>query len=205
MRAVRLHAALFHPPTPRGKRSDKIISTCVSLHSLSDERGPLVADTGSSIFTQQARERLQSPDDLDRYVRVTSPSVWVILGAVVALLFGLLAWGIFGSVSANVGTMAAKVNGQTICFVDANDIAKVTAGDEALVNGVSTKVASVSKTPYSRDEVNSMVNNDFLSLSLMKGDWAYLVTFEDIDVEEDVPLTASITTERVAPISLVLG
>ena len=171
----------------------------------SDERGLLVADTGSSIFTQQARERLQSPDDLDKYVRVTSPSVWVILGAVIALLVGLLAWGVFGSVSANVGATAARLNGQTICLLDADSVAKVNEGDEAVVGGEKTTVASVSTTPYSVDEVKAMLNNDYLAHTLMSGDWAYLVTFNDVSVEEDVPLAASITTERVAPLSLVLG
>ena len=171
----------------------------------SDERGFLVADTGSSIFTKQARERLQSPDDLDRYVRVTSPSVWVVLGAILALLAGLFAWGVFGSVSANVGAKAACVDGQTFCFLDSASVAKVNEGDEAVVDGQSTKVALVSKTPYSSEEVRSMLNNDFLSHTLMSEDWAYIVVFDAVSVEEGVPLTASITTERVAPISLVLG
>lgn len=61
-----------------------------------------MADAGSSIFNEQSRNRLQSPDDLDRYIRVTSPSVWVVLGAVIALVMGLLAWGIFDSVSTTI-------------------------------------------------------------------------------------------------------
>lgn len=164
-----------------------------------------MADTGSSIFNQQARERLQSPDDLDRYVRVTSPSVWVVLGAILALLFGLLAWGIFGSVSASVGATATRLDGQTICLLSAENAAKVDQGDEAIVGGQLTKVASISKTPLSADEASALINNDFLTNTLMSGDWAYLVTFDDVNVEEGVPLTANITTERIAPISLVLG
>ena len=164
-----------------------------------------MADTGSSIFNQQARERLQSPDDLDRYVRVTSPSVWVVLGAILALLFGLLAWGIFGSVSASVGATATRLNGQTICLLNAESAAKVEQGDEAVVDGQLTKVASISKTPLSSDEASKLISNDFLTNTLMTGDWAYLVTFDDVNVEEGVPLTANITTERIAPISLVLG
>lgn len=164
-----------------------------------------MADTNSSIFNQQARERLQSPDDLDKYVRVTSPSVWVVLAAILVLLGALLAWGIFGAVSTNVSTLGARMDGRTICLLDAARIENVTVGDDAMVGGVHTTVTEVSRTPISRDEARALFSSDFLAATLFEGDWEYVVVFEDVDVDEDVPLSVSITTERVSPISLVLG
>ena len=61
-----------------------------------------MADAKTSIFNKRATEKLRSPDDLDKYVRVTSPSVWVILAACIILIVGLLAWGLFGAVTTNV-------------------------------------------------------------------------------------------------------
>lgn len=40
-----------------------------------------MADEQSNIFTKKASDRLRSPDDLDEYVRVTNPSVWIVLAA----------------------------------------------------------------------------------------------------------------------------
>ena len=92
-----------------------------------------MAGDGSSIFNKQAVERLRSPDDLDRYLRATTPGVWMVLFAVFVLSVGLLAWGIFGSVSASVSTTGASLNGKVYCMLDGEQVAQVHEGDSAYV------------------------------------------------------------------------
>ena len=166
-----------------------------------------MADVQSSIFNKKATEKLRSPDDLDKYVRVTNPSVWAVLAACIALLVGLLAWGVFGSVATSVTATGTVVDDKAICFLTAENTAKVHVGDAAYVGEEQMTVASISKTPYSRSESNAVLSDDYLVSTLMPSDWAYMVTFEG-DISEltvGVPLTVSITTQQVAPISLVLG
>ena len=50
------------------------------------------------IFRQKSIDKVSSPEKLDDYVRVTTPSVWITLAAIVLLLIGALIWGIFGEV-----------------------------------------------------------------------------------------------------------
>ena len=54
----------------------------------------------SSIFREKSLERVSSPEQLDDYIRVTTPSVWLVLLALVILLAGILAWSVFGTVTA---------------------------------------------------------------------------------------------------------
>lgn len=165
-----------------------------------------MADAGSSIFNEQARNRLQSPDDLDRYIRVTSPSVWVMLGAVVALVLGLLAWGIFGSVSTTVTAKAVRVSNGCICFLEPDQAAQVSVGDRALVDAQPTTVDSITSYPLSREELADFVPTDYLAETMIPGNWAYVVVFkDDLESEKGIPLVAVITTDRVAPITLILG
>ena len=167
-----------------------------------------MADTESSIFNKKASEKLRSPDDLDNYVRVTNPSVWVALAACVALLVGILAWGVFGAVTTSVNTTGACVKGSVVCFLTAEDAAKVSVGDKASVSGEQMEVKSISAVPLSRDEAKAVVAKDYLVSTLVKGDWAYVVFFdgdEEYNFVEEVPLPVTITTERVAPISLIFG
>ena len=53
----------------------------------------------STIFRQKSMERVSSPEELNDYIRVTTPSVWIVLAALVLLLVGLLSWSIFGRVT----------------------------------------------------------------------------------------------------------
>ena len=50
------------------------------------------------IYREKAVQRVKRPEDLNDYVGVTTPSVWIVLIAVLLLLAGILAWTIFGSV-----------------------------------------------------------------------------------------------------------
>ncbi len=52
----------------------------------------------SSIFRQKSLDKVSSPEKLDDYIRVTTPSVWVTLLAIVLLLVGAIIWGIFGEI-----------------------------------------------------------------------------------------------------------
>ena len=52
----------------------------------------------SSIFREKSMQRVSSPEELNDYIRVTTPSVWLELAALVILLVGMLAWSIFGRV-----------------------------------------------------------------------------------------------------------
>ena len=54
-----------------------------------------------SIFRQKSIERVSGPEELNDYIRVTTPSVWIVLIAIVALLVGMLVWSIFGRVEAH--------------------------------------------------------------------------------------------------------
>ncbi len=54
--------------------------------------------SGSGIFREKSISRVSSPEELNDYIRVTTPSVWIVLIALVALLVGMLAWSIFGTV-----------------------------------------------------------------------------------------------------------
>lgn len=52
----------------------------------------------AGLFREKSIERVSSPEQLNDYIRVTNPSVWIVLLALVVLLVGILAWSIFGTV-----------------------------------------------------------------------------------------------------------
>jgi len=156
---------------------------------------------------EEVSGNMHSADELEKCVRVTPPSVWVALAAFTALLVGLLAWAIFGTVATRVPTACAVVNGQALCFLPEEDIEKMHVGDQADVKDVTLKVSSISNLPVSRTEAGKIAPGDYLVGTLMQEDWAYQVTFEGdtSKLPEGVPLSMEITVERLAPIKLVLG
>ena len=61
----------------------------------------LWADGGirmSELFRKKSLDKVSSPEELNDYIRVTTPSVWLILAAVLILVIGILAWCVLGTV-----------------------------------------------------------------------------------------------------------
>lgn len=53
----------------------------------------------SELFREKSLDRVHSPEDLSDYIRVATPSVWLVLLASAVLLAGMLAWSVLGSVN----------------------------------------------------------------------------------------------------------
>jgi HlyD family secretion protein len=54
------------------------------------------------LFRQVALERLSSPDQLDRLMRLTEPKNWLALAVLAGLTPGVVLWSVFGSIATTV-------------------------------------------------------------------------------------------------------
>jgi hypothetical protein len=52
----------------------------------------------SDTFRKKSLDNASAPEHLDDYINVANPSVWIILGAIIAFLLGVGIWCIFGQV-----------------------------------------------------------------------------------------------------------
>ena len=163
----------------------------------------------SWIFTKKAKEKLHNPDDLDRYVRVARPSVWVLFGACVLLIGGLVLWGLFGTVYVNVNGEGVKIDDEVFSLLSSDDKSHITVGNTANVDDVQLTVASISDIPLSANEAKELLGSDYL-MSQLVGDeeWVYKVDFEGdgaSGLKEGVPLDVSITADEVTPFEMAFG
>jgi hypothetical protein len=53
----------------------------------------------NGIFRKKSIDKVSSPEKLDDYIKVTTPSVWLTLAAIVILLIGAIVWGITGELT----------------------------------------------------------------------------------------------------------
>ena len=168
----------------------------------------MAEDKGTELFTKKARNKLRSPDDLNVYVRVVNPSGWIVLAICAILLIGLFAWGAVETAETSVQAMGTRMEDKVACYLPSNRTSKIRVGDTANADGHLLKVASISAVPVSRNEAHEMLVSDYLANTLVTSDWSSVVLLEGNEVAsiaEGVPLNVTITTERVAPMSLVFG
>ena len=65
-------------------------------------------ESKSRIFREKSIDRVTGPESLNDYIRVTSPSVWIALLALVILLAGMLVWSVFGRIEVKDGNGDVK-------------------------------------------------------------------------------------------------
>ena len=61
------------------------------------------------IFREKSIERVTSPEKLNDYIKVTTPSVWLVLLATLILIAGTLVWAVFGKIQVNTDTGVKEV------------------------------------------------------------------------------------------------
>lgn len=88
--------------------------------------------------------RLASPEQLNDYLRVTNPKIWVLLVAVILLLGSLLVWSNFTVVeSYAAATVEAKGGDLSISFDNQDKAAKVQPGMVLEVGNVNAEILRV--------------------------------------------------------------
>lgn len=78
-----------------------------------------------SIFRKKSMDKINSPENLDDYIRVTGPSLWLILGAIIALLIGFCAWGALGTIETRTIVGAVVSDGNVVCQCNADILSSV--------------------------------------------------------------------------------
>lgn len=88
--------------------------------------------------------RISSPEQLNDYLKVTSPKIWVLLSAVILLVAGLLLWSSFTTIESYATGTAQAVGGElVVTFDDPEKASKVQPGMEMEVGDVETEVLAV--------------------------------------------------------------
>ena len=76
------------------------------------------------IFRKKSLDRISSPEALDDYLHVTTPSVWLILIAIIMLLVGMLIWSYVASIDSFATGRAQVENGKMYIEFDNEQIAR---------------------------------------------------------------------------------
>jgi len=98
------------------------------------------------LYREKSLSRISSPEQLNDYLRVTSPSVWIILAAIVLLLAGLLIWSSVATIESSVsGTSEVKNGVMTIRFDDQKFAKNVETGMPVFAGDTQTTVSSIGR------------------------------------------------------------
>ena len=134
----------------------------------------------STLFRKKAMARISSPEDLTSYLRVTSPGMWIILAAVIALLVGVFAWSA-------VGTLETTVDATAIVQDHTAQIAASGQSADALQAGMPLRIAS----------------QEFVIASVDYDEYGRATAYAEVSLP-DGSYDATVVVEQTRPIEFLL-
>lgn len=156
----------------------------------------------NTIFRKKSMDRISSPEQLQDYIRVSNPGVWLLLVGIVAILAGFCVWCAFGHMESRLSVPVLCGSGMDSCYVSEEDVSKVAPGMEVRVGEATAKVVYVSTSPIAVDadfpEYASHVGN------FSEGQWVYGVQLEGLPLEPGV-YRGELLVESVSPMSFLLN
>ncbi len=97
----------------------------------------------NGLFRQNSLDKISSPEQLNDYISVTSPGIWMLLSGIVLVLVGALVWCTFGKLETRIKVPAVVNGGTAVLYVEAEDISKIKEGQKVELDKYGGSVTSV--------------------------------------------------------------
>ena len=110
------------------------------------------------IFRQKSLERISSPEALNDYLKVTNPGTWMIMGAVIVMLLGIIVWSFLGNLETTVAGDATAEKGHITAFVIEDGAKYIHEGQTIYIGDKSSLVGEVTTDEFGRMKVEASMD-----------------------------------------------
>ncbi len=88
----------------------------------------MAGENNEGLFRKKSLDKMKSPENLDDYIRVSNPGVWLLLISVIILLIGACVWGVFGRMDSTVPTSVRAESEEIVCYIESEVVSTVQEG-----------------------------------------------------------------------------
>lgn len=170
---------------------------CLALNIMAQTEEARMAN---DLFRKKSLERISSPEELNDYIKVANPAVWMVLTGIVLLLAGVIVWSFCGYLDTRVNAGVLSENGTVKIYITEDKISEIEEGMKVVVEDASYEISYISDKPIKMDNSNEYLLH---VTGLKEGQWVYEAGIDGSI--EDGAYQADIIVQSVNPISFVLN
>ena len=153
------------------------------------------------LFKKSASDTTSSPEQLQDYVKVANPGLWMVISAIVILLVGVITWGFIGKIDTTMSTAIVTEGGDAVIYVGEADAETLSVGMTVRVGDKEYTITDIAKEPV---KVDGLLTDYAMHVSgLAAGEWVYAVRIDG--KHADGVQKADIVIESISPISFILN
>ena len=153
------------------------------------------------IFREKAIDQLSAPEQLNDYLRVTSPGIWFLLVGIIVLLAGLLVWGALGTIRTTVKVPALVSDGTAECYILESD-AHFTGDEVSILIGDQQLTANTADS--SSRTLGSSEDQELFASGYLEPGRNVVILTSKTSLQYGI-YEAEVTTEVLNPISLLFA
>ena len=109
-----------------------------------------MSEKKETIFMKKALDQIRSPEQLNHYLKVTNPGIWMILAAVVLLFAGLFAWASIGKLETAAPAIAVIENGTARISLTVPSAKPVNSDMKVRIENQDFEISTVEKDELGR-------------------------------------------------------
>jgi hypothetical protein len=167
--------------------------------------------SGNTLFRKSSLDSISSPEQLNDYIKVSNPSIWLTLAALFILLAAVLAWGFAGNLPTTVNTEGVVSGGSVVCYTGTEDAKKISIGQKATLqksgdSKFAGQVSGIGAIPLSAAEITMELDSDYLASKFVQGEYAVKISItpDKPDLPDGTLLDVGIETDDVRPMDFLL-
>lgn len=151
------------------------------------------------IFRQKSLDKVQSVEDLDSYIKTTTPSLWLLLSAIIVLLVGVIVFSCVGTIKAST-EIGCSINQKGTVYITEEAYKKLTDESYVLVSDNKCKITNITGPFLADKEKDSyLLSSNKISLD----QWFYVVEFDCLLNSGEY--YGKLVFEEVKPISFIIN
>ena len=152
--------------------------------------------------TREKKPNLQ-PGDLNQYIHLTTVSIWLVLGAFLVFVIGMVVWGFFGRLTVSVQAVAVSQESSIMLYIPEDQVSRIKQDSELVINDTTVAIGEIRENAYT-EKASDALDEYQRSLADLAEDQKVLVINRTMAVP-DGSYSASIILERIKPFSFLFG
>lgn len=155
----------------------------------------------NKIFRQKTYERINSPEQLDQYLKTSNPGLWFMLTGIIVLLCGMLVWSFVGHLDTKLVCGSQCEKGSLEVYIPEGNLKEVKEGMTIDIENEKITITSISTEPV---KVGSNIGKYIKETGKLEdGEWVYIAK-ADCSLP-DGSYKAEIIIDSVAPKKFIIN
>ncbi len=147
-----------------------------------------------------------SLNEMNKTLVLTRGSAWFGVGALLAIMVGIMLAIFLVKVPTHVETMVCEQDGKLVCYVDVDRVDDLQIGQQVSIDQAKTGVVQeISKTAYSKAEAEDQISSDYARYLMKFSEWNVRVVISFEGQLDDETLHRAVITTGEIPLSRMLA